>query len=71
MLAQLKPLNLEVEQSTYLFQLSSQAIALQQRAAEDPLNQSLSEEAGKSSDQLLEVIKSVLCLLIYLTMFNF
>lgn len=39
--------------------MSNQAIALQQAAAEDPLNLSLSEEAGKSSDQLLEVIKSV------------
>ena len=39
--------------------MSNQAIALQQAAAEDPLNLSLTEEAGKSSDQLLEVIKSV------------
>ena len=41
------------------FQLSNQAVALQQKASDDPLNLSLSEEAGKSSDQLLEVIKSV------------
>jgi hypothetical protein len=39
------------------FQLSNQAIALQQKASDDPLNLSLSEEAGKSSEQLMEVIK--------------
>ena len=50
--------------------MSNQAIALQQAAAEDPLNLSLTEEAGKSSDQLLEVIKSVSSLFIWSCFFT-
>lgn len=41
----------------FLLQLSKQAISLQEKAAEDPLNMSFSDENSKTNEQLLEVIR--------------